>query len=146
MDNNVYNGFIEGNISAPFIAYTIAKHKFKPQVGAHQLFMGQVRADTVGDRTVTAMEYTAYEPMAKKKFNEIKEAAFSKFDISCVHFLHSLGRVDVGDICLFILVSSPHRKAAREALDYMVEEFKAKVPIFGKELFGEDGHQWKTNN
>lgn len=145
METKVRNVFVQGGIAPEFIADSIAKHRAKTQIGAHQIFLGQVRADKVGERTVTAMEYTAYGPMANRKFHEIKEAAFAQFDISCLHCHHSLGRVEVGEICLFAFVSSPHRRAAFDALEFLVEEIKAKLPIFGKELFGEGGHQWKTN-
>lgn len=145
MQTKVRNVFIQGGIAPEFIADSIAKHRAKHQIGAHQIFLGQVRADQVGEKTVTAMEYTAYEPMANQKFHEVKEAVFSKFDISCLHCHHSLGRVEVGEICLFVFVSSPHRRAAFEALEYLVEEIKAQLPIFGRELLEGDGHQWKTN-
>lgn len=145
MQTKLRNVFMDGGIDPQFIADSIAKHRSKQQIGAHQIFLGQVRADQIGGKAVTAIEYTAYGPMANQKFHEIKEAAFSKFDITCLHCHHSLGRVGAGEICLFVLVSSPHRKAAFEALEYMVEEIKAQVPIFGRELLGEDGHQWKTN-
>jgi molybdopterin synthase catalytic subunit len=53
--------------------------------------------------------------------------------------------VKAGEICLFVFVSSKHRQAAFDALTYIVEEVKAKVPIFGKEIFEDDTHQWKKN-
>lgn len=145
MGTKVRNVFVQGAIPPEFIADSIAKHSSKHQIGAHQIFLGQVRGDLVDGKTVTAIEYTAYEAMANQKFHEIKEAAFSKFDLICMHCHHSLGRVGVGEICLFVFVSSPHRKSAFAALEFMVEEIKAQLPIFGKELLGEDSHQWKTN-
>lgn len=145
METKIRNAFVQGAIAPKFIADSIAKHQSKTQIGAHDIFLGQVRADVVEGKTVSAIEYTAYEPMANQKFHEIKETAFSKYDISCMHIYHSLGKVDVGEICLFVFVSSPHRKTAFEALEFVVEEIKASVPVFGKELFGDDSYQWKTN-
>src|SRR5690606_26504782 len=128
MQTKTRDVFVDGGIDPQFIADSIAKHGSKHQIGAHQIFLGQVRADQVGGKTVTAMEYTAYRPMANQKVQEIREAVFSKFEISCLHCHHSLGLVRAGEICLFVFVSSPHRRAAFEALEYMVEEIKAQVP------------------
>lgn len=139
------NVFIEGAISPEFIANSIAKHQSKTQIGAHDIFLGQVRADTLEGKRVKAIDYTAYEAMANEKFHEIREATFSKFELSCMHIYHSLGTVDVGEICLFVFVSSPHRKEVFEALHYVVEEIKSEVPIFGKEVFEDATYQWKTN-
>ncbi len=146
METKIRNIFVQGAIAPKFIADSIAKHQSKTQIGAHDIFLGQVRADVIEGKTVSAIEYTAYEPMANQKFHEIKETTFSKFDITCMHIYHSLGRVGAGEICLFVFVSSLHRRTAFEALEFVVEEIKAKVPVFGKELFGDDSYQWKTNN
>ena len=83
--------------------------------------------------------------MANAKFHEIREAAFVKFELTCMHIYHSLGIVNAGEICLFVFVSSPHRKMVFEALEFIVEEIKAKVPVFGKEIFDDSSHQWKKN-
>ncbi|UII77346.1 molybdenum cofactor biosynthesis protein MoaE [Flagellimonas sp. HMM57] len=145
MKTKIKNVFVEGAISPNFIADSIAKHQSKTQIGAHDIFLGQVRADDIDGKAVSAIEYNAYEEMANKKFHDIKETTFSKFDITCMHIYHSLGKVGVGELCLFVFVSSPHRRVAFEALEYVVEEIKAHVPVFGKELFEDDSYQWKVN-
>ena len=138
--------FIEGAISADFIAAAIAGHQSKTQIGAHDIFLGQVRADVIENRTVSAIEYTAYEEMAAQKFEEIKESAFENFELSCLHIYHSLGIVKTGEICLFVFASSPHRKVVFEALHEVVEEIKKEVPVFGRELFEDNSYQWKVNS
>jgi len=138
--------FKDGAISPGFIANSIAKHQSKTTIGAHDIFLGQVRADVINNKTVTAIEYSAYEEMANQKFHEIREATFNKFELTCMHIYHSLGVVKAGEICLFVFVSSPHRKEAFKALEYLVEEIKIHVPVFGKELFEDETHQWKVNN
>lgn len=137
--------FKVGAISSEFIGKSIAKHQSKTSIGAHNIFLGQVRADVIDDRTVKAIEYTAYEDMANAKFHEIREAAFEKFDLNCMHIYHSLGTVNAGEICLFVFVSSPSRKMVFKALEYIVEEIKDHVPVFGKEIFEDSSHQWKVN-
>ena len=74
------------------------------------------------------------------------KATFEKFDLTCMHIYHSYGIVKAGEICLFVFVSSPHRKMVQEAIEYVVEEIKANVPVFGKELFEDNSHVWKVNN
>ena len=141
----VKNVFIQGAISPEFIANAIASHQLKTHIGAHNIFLGQVRADLIEGREVVAIEYSAYETMANKQFHEIREAAFDRFELSCLHIYHSMGLVRTGEICLFVFASSPHRKVVFEALQYVVEEIKSKVPVFGKELFEDDTYNWKVN-
>ena len=145
-DKKTKNVFIKGAISSQFIADSIAKHQSKTSIGAHNIFLGQVRADVVNNKRVSAIEYTAYEDMANAKFHEIREAAFEKFELTCMHIYHSLGMVNAGEICLFVFVSSPHRKTVFEALEFIVEDIKAHVPVFGKEIFEDNTHQWKINS
>ncbi|KAB1069166.1 molybdenum cofactor biosynthesis protein MoaE [Tamlana haliotis] len=139
------NIFKYGAISSEFIGNSIYKHQTKTSIGAHNIFLGQVRADDIDRKIVAAIEYTAYEDMANQKFHEIREAAFEKFDLTCMHIYHSLGTVKAGEICLFVFVSSPRRKVVFEALEYIVEAIKADVPVFGKEIFEDETHQWKKN-
>ncbi|MCF8274812.1 MAG: molybdenum cofactor biosynthesis protein MoaE [Flavobacteriaceae bacterium] len=145
-DKKIKSVFIQGAISSEFIGESIAKHQTKISIGAHNIFLGQVRADVIDNKIVAAIEYTAYEDMANAKFHEIREAAFEKFELTCMHIYHSLGTVNAGEICLFVFVSSPHRKAVFDALEFIVEEIKSKVPVFGKEIFEDNSHQWKVNS
>ncbi len=138
--------FVEGPISGAFIGDSITKHQSKTDIGAHDIFLGQVRADEIDGKKVVAIDYSAYTEMADKAFHEIREAAFAKYTLSCMHIYHSLGIVKTGEICLFVFVSSKHRKMAFDACREIVEEIKAKVPIFGKEIFEDESHQWKTNS
>ena len=138
--------FKDGAISSEFIGESIAKHQSKTSIGAHNIFLGQVRADEIDGKTISAIEYTAYEEMANAKFHEIRESTFEKFNLTCMHIYHSLGAVRAGEICLFVFVSSPRRKEVFKALEYVVEEIKAKAPVFGKEIFEDASHQWKVNS
>jgi molybdopterin synthase catalytic subunit len=137
--------FINGAISSVFIGESIAKHQSKTSIGAHNIFLGQVRADEIDGKTVTAIDYSAYEEMAEETFYDIREAAFAKFDLSCLHIYHSLGLVKAGAICLFVFVSAPRRKVTYEALEFLVEAIKEKAPVFGKEIFEDDTYTWKKN-
>ena len=137
--------FIDGPISSEFISDSISKHQSKHNIGAHNIFLGQVRADIISDQNVKSIEYSAYEDMANKKVNEIREDAFKKFDLTCLHTYHSLGNIKVGEISFFVFVSSVRRSEVYEATQYLVDRVKNEVPIFGKEIFENEKFQWKEN-
>lgn len=145
IDKPKKSSFIQGQITSEFIGNSIAKHQSKTTIGAHNIFLGQVRADVIDGKTVTAIEYTAYEEMAEQSLYEIREAAFAKYNLTCLHIYHSLGLVKAGEICLFVFVSASRRKVVYEALEFLVEAVKEKVAIFGKELFEDESYTWKQN-
>jgi molybdopterin synthase catalytic subunit len=139
------NIFVQGAISSLFIAESIHKHSSKTNIGAHDIFLGQVRADIIEAKNVAAVEYTAYEDMVLKKMHEIREDIFSKYELVCMHVYHSLGVVAAGEICLFVFTSSVHRRAAIDACNETVERIKSELPVWGREIFEDESHQWKSN-
>ncbi|MBK0368560.1 molybdenum cofactor biosynthesis protein MoaE [Flavobacterium agrisoli] len=140
------NVFVDGPIAPSFIADSIAKHQTKHTIGAHNIFLGQVRADVIHENRVVAIEYSAYTDMANEALHAIREKAFKKFDLTCMHIYHSIGKVNAGEICLFVFVSAPRRKQVYEATENIVNWIKTDVPIFGKELFENDTFTWKKNS
>ena len=137
--------FVQGPISAQKIADSIAAHGSQHEIGAHSIFLGQVRADKLEMGTVTAIEYTAYEDMALEKMHEIRESVFARYPLTCMHVYHSLGRVAVGEICLFVFTSSVRRKAAMDACAELVERIKNELPVWGREICEDGADRWKTN-
>src|SRR6185369_17315128 len=120
------NIFVQGPIAASFIADSIEKNKSKTNIGGHSIFLGQVRADKIQGKEVSCMEYTTYEEMALEKMHAIRENIFDKYDLTCMHVYHSLGKVATGEISLFVFTSSAHRKAAIDACEETVERIKAE--------------------
>ncbi len=145
MEKTPKNIFFEGPIPAQKIADDIQKHASKKDIGAHSIFLGQVREDQIGDSQVAAIDYTCYQEMALEKMHQIRESLFSKYALTCMHVHHSLGRVAVGEICLFVFVSSKHRQAAIEACTELVESIKKELPIWGKEILNNQASVWKQN-
>jgi len=139
------NFFLNGPISPDFISNSIYKHQIKHNIGAHNIFLGQVRKDTIKSNVVSAIEYSAYEQMANKKITEIRESTFEKFDLTCLHIYHSLGVVEVGQIGFFVFVSSSRRKNVYDATKFIVDMIKNTIPIFGKEIFENNEYNWKVN-
>jgi molybdopterin synthase catalytic subunit len=139
------NIFIQGAIQAAKISESVQKHASQTEIGAHAIFLGQVRADEKKEGTVTAIEYTAYEEMAIEKAHEIREAVFAKYPVTCIHIYHSLGQVNAGEICFFVFTSAPHRRETIDACNEIVERIKAELPVWGRELLGKNKHVWKKN-
>jgi molybdopterin synthase catalytic subunit len=135
----------QGAISPSFIAESIARHSSKTDIGAHTIFLGQVRKDKSGNKVVKAIEYSAYEQMAEKEFQNIREEAFQKHKLSCMHIHHSKGRVEAGEISLFVFVSSVHRTDIFSVCSEIVEQIKSRVPIWGKEILDDETYVWKVN-
>lgn len=136
--------FVDGTITPAFIADSLAKHATKHNIGAHSMFMGQVRADVnENGQTVTGIEYEAYQEMAMETLHNIREDAFAKYSLTCMHIYHSLGLVKAGEISLFVFTSSAHRRAAIEACDYLVERIKKEVQVWGKEILDSGDSVWK---
>jgi molybdopterin synthase catalytic subunit len=139
------NIFTEGPVSSSFIADSIEKHQSNTAIGAHSIFLGQVRKDRIDNKHVVAINYTSYEDMALEKMHEIREAIFAKYSLTCMHVHHSLGRVNAGEVSLFVFTSSAHRKAAIDACEETVERIKAELPIWGQEILEDESYQWKVN-
>ena len=137
---------VEGAISPAFIGESIAKHSSKKDIGAHSIFLGQVRNDIINDKKVKAIDYTSYLEMAEDKFHEIREDAFKKYSLTCMHIYHSIGKVNAGEISLFVFTSSIHRKDAINACEEIVEKIKKEIPMWGKEIFEDESSQWKINS
>ncbi len=146
MNKKIKNIFIEGPITPSFIAKSIENHQTKYMIGAHNIFLGQVRADVIAKKKIRAIEYSAQIEISNQLCHEIREAAFLKYDLTCMHIYHSIGKVKAGEICFFVFVSSSHRSPVFQSLEKIVNEIKDRLPIFGKEIFDDKTHQWKVND
>jgi len=108
--------------------------------GAAVVFEGVVRDNTRGRRTLY-LDYEAYEGMAVKQMEELAEQALVEFQIRDVAIVHRLGRLEIGETSVLIVVASAHRAAAFEACRRLIDTLKRTVPIWKKEYF-EDGAVW----
>jgi molybdopterin synthase catalytic subunit len=145
MEHKIKNIFKQGPVDPMFVGESIAKHSTQTGIGAHSIFLGQVRNDSIDGKEVAAIEYTAYEPMALEKMHEIREGIFNKYSLTCMHVYHSLGMVKTGGISLFVFTSSKHRRDAIDACNEIVELIKKELPVWGKEVFVSGDHAWKEN-
>jgi len=118
----------------------LVKQLSRSEDGAVVTFEGIVRDNTQG-RNTKHLEYEAYEPMAMKKMLSISETIHEKWPVSHVGIVHRLGRLEIGEASVIIVVTSPHRQAGFEACRYAIDTLKKTVPIWKKEFF-EDGEIW----
>ena len=108
--------------------------------GAVVTFLGATRDNFEGQR-VLKLEYEAFEEMALKKLEEIRQEIMAEFGIEDIAIAHRIGPVDIGEISLVVAVASPHRKEAFFACHKLVDRLKETVPIWKKEVY-EDGSRW----
>ncbi|MBI1940189.1 MAG: molybdenum cofactor biosynthesis protein MoaE [Acidobacteria bacterium] len=124
----------------PIPTHELAQRLKAPADGAVVIFEGIVRDNSAGRKTLY-LEYEAYEPMALRKMEEIGGEARQKFAIDRVGMIHRLGRLEIGETSVAILVTSAHRRAAFEACQYAIDRLKQVVPIWKKEYFA-NGAVW----
>lgn len=137
---------ITGPVTPDIISSLIGTIRERTESGGHSVFLGQVRADTIGVKKVKAIEYSAYEAMVRTEADKIIESILSEFnDVSAVEILHSVGIVKTGEISLFVIVSAGHRQQAMQACSKTVELIKERLPVWKKEIFEDSTHEWRQN-
>jgi MoaE-MoaD fusion protein len=118
----------------------IADSMKRGEDGAVVIFEGIVRNNTRGRRTLY-LDYHAYEEMAIKQMDALVSDACAKFPIDNARIVHRLGKMDIGETSVLIVVTSAHRGAAFEACRFIIDTLKKTVPIWKKEFF-EGGAVW----
>ena len=108
--------------------------------GALVTFAGIVRGNNRGKK-VLFLEYEAYPDMAAKMMKRIGDEIQKTWGLTSVAMHHRVGRLNVGETSIVIVVSAPHRDDAFAACQYAINRFKRVVPIWKKEIF-EDGELW----
>ncbi len=112
----------------------------QPRDGGFVVFEGVVRDNTDGRRT-RYLDYECYEAMAVKVMAEIGRKIAGEFEISRIAMVHRLGRMEIGEASVVVMVTAPHRGAAFEAARAGIDRLKKQVPVWKKEHF-EDGEVW----
>ncbi|XP_043706359.1 molybdopterin synthase catalytic subunit-like [Telopea speciosissima] len=112
--------------------------------GAIATFSGTTR-DTFEGKTVVELRYEAYVPMVIRSVKSICLSARSSWSLDSIAVAHRLGPVPVGETSIFIAISAVHRVDALDACKYLIDEIKALVPIWKKEVYS-NGEVWKENS
>jgi len=121
-------------------AAAVAERLKRPEDGAAVIFDGVVRDNTRGRRTLY-LHYEAYEAMAQQQMESLAAQARERFAIRAASIVHRLGRLEIGETSVLIVVAAAHRAAAFEACRWIIDTLKKTVPIWKKEYF-EDGAMW----
>ena len=119
---------VDGPVS-PEVVQAVAASEGFASAGAIIEFRGVVRPSEHGE-PIDALEYEAYEPMARRELERIARAIRSRHALIEVRLWHSRGRVEAGACSLWIVIASAHRKPAIAAVDELVDELKRDVPIW----------------
>ena len=118
----------------------LRKRLLEGDSGAVVIFDGVARDNTKGRRTLH-LEYEGYTEMALRTMEQIGREIHGQWRINRVGMVHRLGRVDITESSVVIVVTSAHRGIAFEACEYAINRLKKIVPIWKKEFF-EDGEVW----
>jgi len=126
--------------SSPIKSAAILATIKKPEDGAVTIFDGIVRNNVRGRRTLY-LEYSAYERMALAEMEKLATQALARFAIRDLRIVHRVGRLQIGESSVYIVVASAHRAAAFDACRWLIDTLKTTAPIWKKEFF-EDGATW----
>lgn len=110
------------------------------EAGAIATFSGTTRVHSRG-RTVTHLDYEAYEGMAERVMEEIADALRARYELNAIAIHHRIGRVSIGETSVLIAVSAPHRQDALAACKDAIDELKQRVPLWKKEVYA-GGEEW----
>ncbi len=114
--------------------------------GALVTFAGIVRERSDDDRAVTGLSYEAHEAMAVREFEEIAAAAIARFGRCNVAVAHRVGDLQVGEVAVAVVVGCMHRARAFDVCEYVIDELKARAPIWKKEHYVDGRADWIANS
>lgn len=112
-----------------------------PAAGGYAAFEGWVRNHNDG-RTVTRLEYEAFETLACKEGARIVQEAIERFDVLRAACAHRVGALEIGDLAVWVGVSARHRAEAFAACRYIIDEVKHRAPIWKKEHYVNGDSGW----
>lgn len=127
--------------SAPINPEALRRELADSQAGGFVSFEGRVRSRNDG-RQVRALEYEVYGELAAKEGGRIVGEARRKFAVRAAACVHRVGRLRIGAIAVWAGVAAEHRDAAFAACRYIIDEMKARVPIWKKEHYATGFSQW----
>lgn len=135
--------FTEGALSELFIDAVVSS--VQADTGAQAVFIGRVRPDKKDNVTVSYIEFTAQKEIAIATATDIILESREKFGIHHAEVWHSIGKINAGEACFLVAVNGIHRKECFKALEYIVDQFKERCPVFGKEIMSDRSALWKEN-
>jgi molybdopterin synthase catalytic subunit len=124
----------------PLSLEAVVEEVASEEAGAVATFVGTTRVHSRG-RTVTLLEYEAYEGMAEQVMSEIADELTARYKLCAIAIHHRIGRVGIGERSVVIAVSAPHRQDALAACKEAIDTLKERVPLWKKEVYV-GGEEW----
>jgi molybdopterin synthase catalytic subunit len=106
------------------------------EAGAVVVFGGTVRRQNEG-KDVTAISYTAYEPLAERTFAELEQTVLERFPVTGCRVVHRVGALEIGELSVLVVVRAPHRGDAFEAARYAIDTLKKTAPVWKREAYSD---------
>ena len=125
----------------PIDVHTVLDLVGTDEDGAILTFLGTVRRTNDG-RPVRGLRYDAYATMAERTLAEIAGEAQARFNPSHIAVVHRTGELEIGEVSVAIAVSTPHRADAFDAVRYIIEELKKRLPVWKKEHYVTGEERW----
>jgi molybdopterin synthase catalytic subunit len=122
------------------IRQSLIEEVCRPSDGGVVVFLGVVRESSRG-KQIRYLEYDAYIEMAEQEMSAIAAEVTSRWATDHVAMVHRIGRLEIGECSVIIVVACPHRAEAFAACQYAIDTLKSTVPIWKKEV-GLDGEEW----
>jgi molybdopterin synthase catalytic subunit len=134
-----------GLSAEPLDLVRVMSEASSPECGGLATFVGTVRVspavDQQADKAVVRLEYEAHDDLATARLAEIGEEAVTKWDVERLVAIHRTGSCDLGEPTVVVACAAPHRADALESCRWVIDEIKATVPIWKKEVYA-DGSAW----
>jgi molybdopterin synthase catalytic subunit len=132
--------------SEPIDIAALEAHVRSEHCGAVVTFCGIVRDRSDEGRPVTGLSYEAHDAMAAAEFERIAAQAAGNFGECRIAVIHRTGDLRIGEVAVAVVAASPHRGVAFDACEYVIDELKARAPIWKKEHYADGGDSlWKEN-
>lgn len=128
-------------VDRPIDAAALIAEVSDDSCGAATVFLGCVRNVNDG-RPVTGIEYSAYRSMAEREMSAIAREADERFGVSRVVLEHRLGTLGLGDVSVAVVAAHSHRGPALDAMRYVIEQLKRRVPIWKLEHYVDGSREW----
>ena len=128
-------------VDQPIDVATLKAGLTRESAGACVCFEGWVRDNNDG-QSVLALDYEAHAPLAEREGGRILEEAIERFGLEAARCQHRVGALALGDCAVWVGVSSGHRGESFQACRYIIDEVKARVPIWKKEHYASGKSGW----
>ena len=127
--------------TSPIKADELVKSVPSANAGAIVTFLGVTREFTNGRQT-RCLDYEAYSKMAHQELQKLENTARDRWRLTDCHIVHRLGRVELAEPSVAIVVAAEHRKEAFEACEWLIDTLKQRVPIWKQEHWADGSTEW----